>query len=88
VISDAQDQGGTQFPVVLPLNAVPGTITIYSHAIETAAGKIDCWSYVTQGLESLGHREIIITLKRERDEPPEAFPEEPTAIRLRPAYSR
>ena len=80
MITNAQGQGSTHFPLVVPLGAEPGTITIYSHAIETAAGKIDCWSYVTHGLQTLGHREIIITLKRERDEPPEACPEEPSEI--------
>ena len=79
-MTGAHDQGRTQFPLVLPLGTEPGNITIYSHAVETAAGTIDCWSYVTQGLQPLGHREIVITVKRERDEPPGAFPGEAIEI--------
>ena len=72
--------GGGLFPLTLPLHGLPAGITIYSHTIETAAGPIDCWSYVTRGLEAFGHREIVVTLKRERGEASAEYPDDPLAF--------
>lgn len=65
-----------EFPIALPIGEGL-TVTIYSHTLETAAGPLECWSYVSSGLEAFGHREVIMTLKREPGEAPESFPEEP-----------
>ena len=52
------------------------TITIHSHAVNTAVGSIDCWTYVTNGLNAFEQNEILMTVKREPGEPPDRYPEE------------
>lgn len=53
---------------VVQLDPGPLAVRIFSHVIKTMAGPLPCWTYVTDGLLALGHREISLTIKREPDE--------------------
>jgi hypothetical protein len=55
-------------------------VTVYSHDIESQLGPIPCWSYLTSGLWTVGHRELIFTLRREDNRNFKTFPKEPLDI--------
>lgn len=50
-----------------PVEVIPGRLRCraFAHRITgTKEGSLDCWSFVTDGLRPLGHRELILTLVR------------------------
>lgn len=55
-------------PLVLPhrFELVPGDlfVTVFAHEINSRAGLLPCWSYVSKGMEEHGQREIVFTLRR------------------------
>ncbi len=55
---------------------IPGDLSIrsYSHKIDAGSKRIDCFSYVTDGLERHGQHEVVLTLPRRglgNDVPPD-----------------
>lgn len=46
---------------------------VYSHTLDTVAGPLPCWTYATVGMQSAGQKEMLLTIKREEDEPETAF---------------
>jgi hypothetical protein len=58
------------------VEVVPGKlfVTVYAHALETRDGTIRCWSYVSEGMERYGQREIVFTLLRHREDSEKDFP--------------
>ncbi len=73
---DPDDPSGT-FPFDVDL--VPGVLRahVFFHQIDTQAGPIRCWSYITDGLRSHGQRELIFTLRCEPGESAQDFPRDP-----------
>lgn len=69
--------GDVSFPVTVPVNDGPVQVTISSHALDTASGTIECWSYVTRGLQEFGQKELMLTLKREAGESAADYPDHP-----------
>jgi len=67
----------TTFPVRAEL--IPGslTVTVYLHSVDTPGGPISCWSYVTDGLIAHHQKEVVFTLRRDRNERVDDFPQEP-----------
>lgn len=57
---------------------VPGKlfVTVYTHKIETRDRTIPCWSYVSDGMERHGQREIVFTIRRPEGEAAKDFPRE------------
>jgi len=57
---------------------VPGklSVSVYSHEIETRDGMLRCWTYVSQGTERHGQREIVFTLRRTPEMELRGFPRE------------
>lgn len=73
-------------PVALELPArvdiIPGKLAahVHAHQLDTARGPVPCWTYVTEGLAELKHRELVFTLRREPGEPVTAVPRAPLAF--------
>src|SRR5262245_2084523 len=53
---------------------------VYVHELASQKGVIPCWSYVSVGLAARQQAEVVFTLRREPDEPEEAFPEDPLRL--------
>ena len=53
---------------------------IFYHTITAREGMIPCRSFVTVGLIDLGQKEIVLTLRRLPDEPPDPCPDEPLRL--------
>jgi hypothetical protein len=69
-----------RFPLAVEI--VPGAFSamVHSHKLSTLQGEIPCWSYVSKGLKAVEHPELVITLRREVDEPEDAFPDDPLQL--------
>jgi hypothetical protein len=69
-----------QFPVTVEI--IPGELTarVYCHTISATHGPVPCWSYVSDGLRAHRQPEVVFTLRRERGEDDEAFPEDPAQL--------
>jgi hypothetical protein len=52
-------------------------VRIFSHVISSEAGPVPCWTYVSDGLLASGHKEIVLTVKREPGEGERDFPRAP-----------
>lgn len=78
--SKEQRASELRFPLVNEL--VPGALsaTVHSHKLSLEQGDIPCWSYVSKGLEAVEHPEVVFTLRREVDEPEDAFPADPLQL--------
>jgi hypothetical protein len=65
------------FPAEIEL--VPGALraSIHLHTIDTQAGPLRCWSYVTEGLAAFGQKEVVFTIAVDGDADPGRFPTEP-----------
>jgi hypothetical protein len=50
------------------------------HDIAALQGTISCWSYVTDGLVGQDQAELVFTLRRDPDEPSDAFPQDPLEL--------
>ncbi len=61
---------GAQDSPALPHKAeiIPGKLYahVYAHTVPNNKEKIPCWSFVSEGLESVGQHEIVFTLRRPR----------------------
>jgi len=68
------------FPVQVDLEDPRLTVTIHLHELPTAGGTLSCWSYVTNGLSFWGQKEMVLTLKREADEPAAEYSTEPIEL--------
>ena len=69
--------------VVFPVDVDLGSglcVHLYCHEIDTQAGKVTCWSYVTDGLTSKGQKELVFTLRGGPGEPADAFPRDPLDV--------
>jgi hypothetical protein len=69
---------GKELPAVAEL--VPRSLFARVHLDEEpwpGSGAIPCWTYVSDGLRAHGQKELLLTLRRNDDEPPETFPREP-----------
>ncbi len=69
-----------RYPVDVQI--IPGALSarVYVHEIRAKQGSVPCWSYVSDGLRSHQHPELVVTLRRKRDEDARAFPEEPCRL--------
>jgi hypothetical protein len=58
------------------LNVAPGGVTlrVFAHTIDSSTGPLPCWTFVSDGLWSLGHKEVVLTVQRRPGEPEEAYP--------------
>src|SRR5262245_44276708 len=65
------------FPVTIPLIPDQLSARVHLHEIPTGPRRLPCWTYVTSGLWAAGQKEMILSLLRRPDEPPEAFPQDP-----------
>ena len=81
--SKKQHASELRFPLVIEI--VPGALSamVHSHKLSLLQGEILCWSYVSKGLEAVKHPELVITLRREVDEPEDAFPDDPCSCSWR-----
>ncbi len=61
-----------RFPATFELEPGRMAVKVYSHEIEAVDGRF--WSVVSEGLEPLGQREIVVTLKRRERETEEELP--------------
>ncbi|MDI3285652.1 hypothetical protein [Polyangium sp. 15x6] len=61
---------GSAVQILLREEVVPGklSVTVYSHSLSTPEGPLHFWTYVSEGLWSLGQREIRFSVKREPDD--------------------
>ena len=50
---------------------------VYLHEIASQHGRVQCWSYVSEGLAALHQTEIVFTLRRDPGEPSDRVPNEP-----------
>ena len=69
---------GKELPAVAEL--VPRSLFARVHLDEqpwAGSDAIPCWTYVSDGLRAHGQKELLLTLRRNDDEPPETFPREP-----------
>jgi hypothetical protein len=55
-------------------------VRVYRHDLPLGRDPIPSWSYVTDGMRALNQKEIVLTLRRRPDEPPDAFPEDPVRL--------
>jgi hypothetical protein len=69
-----------RFPLVIELIPDALSASVHCHTISTGRAEVPCWSYVSKGLVAVEHEEVVITLRREADEPESAFPDD--ALRL------
>lgn len=53
---------------------------VYTHEVASTHGKIPCWSFVSDGLLTVQHPEVVMTVRRGRDEPELAYPEDPLSL--------
>ena len=69
--------GASPFPHTLEL--IPGVLRaqIFHHELETMAGSVPCWTYVSDGLLAQSQAELVITLAIGSDDPFERVPAEP-----------
>lgn len=65
------------FPIIVSVVENKLAATIYSHTIQSPKGAIPCWTYVSDGLLAHGQKELVFTLRREKNEAEGAFPQEP-----------
>jgi hypothetical protein len=68
---------GPELPATVEL--IPGRLTarVVGHDVPTGQGLFPCWTYVSDGLRSVGQDELIFTLRRRSGEPVGAFPADP-----------
>lgn len=73
-------QPTTQFPIQIEL--LPGKlkVRVWLHEIDSRKGPVSCWSYITEGLQALGHEELIFTLNHNSAEKPGEYPRDPLAF--------
>lgn len=64
-------------PTFLELVPEELDLRVFRHTVETAAGPVSCWSYVTDGLRRLGQKDIVFTLRRQQDEADDDYPRDP-----------
>jgi len=78
--SKKQHASELRFPLVIEI--VPGALSamVHSHKLSLLQGEILCWSFVSKGLKAVEHPELVITLRREVDEPEDAFPDDPLQL--------
>jgi hypothetical protein len=72
----AQQPATTTFPRLVEV--IPGKlkVKIFLHEIKYEKESIPCWSYVTDGLAAQQQKEIIFTIRRDRNQKPEDYPRE------------
>lgn len=75
-----QPQPRTAFPISIDLVADELYAQVHLHTLKTANGPIHCWTYITEGLWVYGQKELVFTLRRERDEAAHAFPDIPLRL--------
>jgi hypothetical protein len=71
-----------KFPIKLGLVPDQLAVTIYLHEETSIAGKIFCWSYLSEGLIKLDQKEILLTLRINEDEDRNKFPTSPLQVFL------
>jgi len=64
--------------LVRTFEVLPGALfaRVYKHEISSTHGKIACWSFVSDGLHRQRHPEVVVTLRRRKDEDDLTFPED------------
>jgi len=67
----------TVWPAELEVVAGKVSVRVYLHDIDSSNGPISCWSYVSHGLAAMDQSEIVFTLRRDPDEPSDAYPHDP-----------
>lgn len=75
-LTGKQSAPPTVDPVVREIGGGAARVTVFTHRLPCTPPR-DCWTYVTQGLASVGQRELVLTLCREPGEAAGVFPEEP-----------
>ena len=66
-----------KFPIKLGISAGQLAVTIYLHEENSVAGKLACWSYLTEGLVNHNQKECLLTLRINANEDPNKFPMQP-----------
>lgn len=66
-----------KYPIKLGIGAEQLAVTIYLHEENSVAGKLSCWSYLTEGLVNFNQKECLLTLRINADENPNKFPMQP-----------
>lgn len=58
------------------VNLAPGGVTlrVFAHTINTGTGPVPCWTFVSDGLWAMDHKEVVLTVQRRQGEPEEAYP--------------
>jgi hypothetical protein len=49
-------------------------VTIYGLALDTAQGRVNCWTYVSHGLSRVGQKEVVLSVRREDTESLDGYP--------------
>ena len=77
----ANDEKGRAEPIVFPvhLDLLPGLLAakVYFHDVDSPAGPVPCWTYVSDGLLGPGKEEFVFTLRRQKDQQSGDFPQDP-----------
>jgi hypothetical protein len=68
------------FPVQFDLVPEKLSARVHLHDIDAQDGAVPCWTYVTNGLEAHGQKELIFSLRRGLKENPDDFPEAPLSF--------
>ncbi len=65
------------FPIRLDIVPSKVSARVWAHEARAGRHKAPCWTYISDGLWTLGQKEVIITLSREVEEKPTDFPRAP-----------
>src|SRR5262249_17890039 len=73
-------QPDAQFPI--QIEVLPGKlkVKVWLSEIDSWKGPVSCWSYITEGLQALRQKELIITLSHNPTEKPGDYPRDPLAF--------
>ena len=66
-----------EFPVQFELILEKLWTRVHLHDANTRDGPVPCWTYVTDGLSAQGHKELILSLRRDPGEKPADLPRPP-----------
>lgn len=58
------------YPATVELIADGLSVTIHEHSLPSPEGPVPCWTFISAGLSGLHQKEVILTLRRRRGEPP------------------
>src|SRR5262245_37841132 len=59
------------FPRRMSVVADSLAVTVFEHAVQSLAGTVSCWTFVTDGLIGFGQKELVLTIAQAPGEHPE-----------------